>query len=188
MAALDHALFIRYHIVAQVVEAHFVIRAVGYVGFVHRAALGGIDVVDDESDGEPEVAVDLAHPFAVALGEVVVDGDDMHAVKIRGKRRDEGLAFAGLHLGDLALVKDDAADHLHGIVPHIQHAPGRLRDGGERFRQDAVELLAVGDALLELRGHTLQLRFAHCAEAVRKRERPVGEGLRPLDLLAVISV
>ena len=28
----------------------------------------------------PEKAIDLAHPFGVATGEIIVDGDDVHAV------------------------------------------------------------------------------------------------------------
>ena len=73
--------------------------------------------MDDDADGEAEEAVDLAHPLGVALGEIVVDGDDVDAaagegVQVAGKRGDEGLAFAGLHLGDFAGVEDDAADKL----------------------------------------------------------------------------
>jgi hypothetical protein len=47
----------------------------------------------------------------------------MHAftgqgIEIRRQRRDQGLAFAGPHLGDLALVQRHAADHLDVEMAH----------------------------------------------------------------------
>ena len=72
-------------------------------------------------------------------------------IEIDGKRGDQRLAFAGLHLGDLALVQHGAADELDVEVTHVEHAPARLADDGERFRQELVERFAIGDPLFELR-------------------------------------
>ena len=52
----------------------------------------------------------LAHPLGVALGQVVVDRDDVHAftgqgVEVGGQRPDQGLALTGAHLGDVAQVQ-----------------------------------------------------------------------------------
>ena len=110
----------------------------------------------DDADGHAEEAVDPAHPLRVAAGEVVVDGDDVDAlavegVEVGGQRGDQRLAFAGLHLGDLAAVEDDAADELHVEVPHVQHAASGLADDGEGLGQQVVERLALGDARAELR-------------------------------------
>ena len=71
-------------------------------------------------------------------------------VQVGGERRDQRLAFAGLHLGDAAAVQHHAADELHVEVPHVQHAPAGLADDGERFDQQVVEGGAVGDAPAEL--------------------------------------
>ena len=71
VAALDHLLLVDGHVVAQVVEAHLIVGAVGDVGGVGGAALVGGKAVDYEADAKAEEAVDLAHPLAVALGEVV---------------------------------------------------------------------------------------------------------------------
>ena len=136
------------HVVAQVVEAELVVRAVGDVGGVGDLPLRVVQVVLDDADRHAEEAVDLAHPLRVAAGEVVVHRDDVDAlaferVQIGGQRRDERLAFAGLHLGDLALVQHRAADELHVEVPHVQHAAAGLADDGERFGQQIVERLAV---------------------------------------------
>ena len=108
----------------------------------------------DAADGEAEELVDAAHPFGVALGEVVVDGHDVDAalrqgVEVDGERGDQRLAFAGLHLGDLALVQDHAADHLHVEMALAERAPGRLAHGGEGRHQQVVEIGAVGELLAE---------------------------------------
>ena len=107
-----------------------------------------------DADGEPEEAIDASHPVRVALGEVIVDRDDVHAlsgqgVEIRRKCGDQCLALAGLHLGDLAVVQNHAAKELHVEDPHLQRPLPRLADDGERFRQHGVELLAVADALAQ---------------------------------------
>ena len=92
----------------------------------------------------PEEFVDLPHPFGVALGEVVVDGDDVDAaagerIEIDRKRRDQRLAFAGLHLGDLAFVQHHAADQLDVEMALAERALGGLAHGGEGRHQEIVE-------------------------------------------------
>ena len=88
--------------------------------------------------------VDRPHPLHVAAGQVVVDRDQVRAapgerVQVERQRRDQRLALAGLHLGDLALVQDDAAEALHVEVAQADGAPRRLAHGRERLRQDLVE-------------------------------------------------
>ena len=83
--------------------------------------------MDDEAHGKAQEAVDLAHPLRVALGKIIVDGDDVNAlagqrVEVRGQDGDERLAFAGLHFGDAALMQHDAADDLHAVRAHAEHA------------------------------------------------------------------
>ena len=118
------------------------------------AALRVGQVGNDHADAEAEEAVDLAHPVGVAAGEIVVDGDDVDAlalerVEIDGEGRDQGLALAGAHLGDLAAVEDDAADQLHVIMALAERAHRRLAHGGERLGQDVVERRAVLQPPLE---------------------------------------
>ena len=96
------------------------------------------------ADGEAEELVDLAHPLGVALGQVVVDGDDVHAlagerVEIDRQRGDQRLALAGLHLGDLALVQHHAADELHVEVALAERALGGFAHGGEGGNEEVVE-------------------------------------------------
>ena len=125
---------------------------------VRDLALRVGQLVLDDADGQAQEPVDPAHPLRVAPGEVVVHGDDVHAlalegVQVRGQRRDERLALAGLHLGDPALVQHDAADELHVEVPHVQRAAAGLAHDGERLGEEVVERSRPGRrALAELDG------------------------------------
>ncbi len=145
------------HVVAEVVEAHLVVRAVRDVAPVLLPLLGrrGLVAGDDESDGEPEEAVDRAHPLRVAAGQVVVHGDEVDAlaaepVQVRGQCRHEGLALAGLHLGDPAEVQRGTAHQLDVVVPLSDRADRSLTGDGERLGGDVVEVGPVGEALSEL--------------------------------------
>ena len=115
-------------------------------------------MVLDDADLESEEPVNLAHPFAVALGQIVVDRDDMNAlaregVEIARKRGDQGLALAGAHLGDLALVQEGPAGDLHVEVAHAQNPLARLAHHGKGLGEQRVERGTVGKAFLERRGH-----------------------------------
>ena len=68
----------------------------------------------------------------------------MHAlaeqrVQVERERRDEGLALAGLHLGDPTEVQRGAAHHLHVEVTLADRAHGRFPSGGEGLGQQVVE-------------------------------------------------
>ncbi len=109
----------------------------------------------DDAHREPQAVVDGPHPLRVALGQVVVDGDDVdasagHGVERRRQGRHEGLALAGLHLGDLALVEHDAAHELDVEVAHAQLAPADLAGRREDVRQDLVEGLLEALAVLSV--------------------------------------
>jgi hypothetical protein len=136
VTALHHVLERELHVVAQVVEAELVVGAVGDVRPVGLLALPIAEVVLDDADREPEEAVDPPHPVRVALGEIVVHGDDVDAlhlerVEIARQRSDEGLPLARLHLGDLPAVQHHAADELDVEVAHPEDALARLADDRE---------------------------------------------------------
>ena len=52
MSALDELACVDGHVIAQIIKAHFVIRAVGDVCGVGLAALFAREVVDDQADRE----------------------------------------------------------------------------------------------------------------------------------------
>ena len=74
------------HVVAQVVEAELVVRAVGDVGGVLPPLVGGVvHAGHDEADGEPQPVVDLPHPLGVAPGQVLVDRHDVQPAAATGR-------------------------------------------------------------------------------------------------------
>ena len=144
--ALHHVLDPVLHVVAQIIEAELVVGGVSDVAVVLIFALRIVEAVHDDADRKSEKFVDLPHPFGVALGEIVVDGDDMDAaagerVEIDGERGDQRLAFAGLHLGNPALVQHHAADELDVEVALAERALAGLAHGGESRHQNVVRAL-----------------------------------------------
>ena len=145
--ALDVALDRILDVVAQVVEPELGVGPVGDVRAVALLALAVGEAVNHDPHGHAEELVDAPHPLRVAAGQVVVDGDDVDAlagqrVQIDRQRGDQGLALAGLHLGDAAAVEHHPADELHVEVPHPQHALARLAADGERLGEEIVQRLA----------------------------------------------
>src|ERR1039457_4366753 len=141
--ALGAVLDAELHVVAEVVEAELVVGAVGDVGVVGVLALLVVEVVENDTHLEAEELVEAAHPFGVAAGEVVVDGDDVNALACEGVQvarqgGDEGLAFTGLHFGDLALVEHHAAHQLNVEMAHIELAAAGLADHGKGWNQEVV--------------------------------------------------
>ena len=187
VAALDALVGRGDHVVAQVVEAELGVGAVGDVCLVSELAQRGGRAVLEQAHGQAEEAVDAAHPLGVALGEVVVDRDHVHAVagegvEIDGQGGDQSLALACAHLGDLALVEHHAADELHVEVAHAGGAHRCLADHSEGLREELVEGLAVAVALAELVGLCPELLVAEGLHLVFKVVDDVDLGLELLEL------
>ena len=194
--ALDPLVELGDHVVAQVVEAELVVRAVGHVGGVGLAPLdraqvdeplvvgrvAGLEqerrVVGDHPQADAQEVEDRAHPLRVAPGQVVVDRDDVdaaagHRVEQAGDGRDERLALTGLHLGDAALVEDRGAHQLDVEGAHPERPLERLADHREDLRHGLVEGRLDGLVLL------LAARLAQLAAALE-----VGVGQLVLGRLA----
>ena len=82
VAALDGALERDGHVVAEVVEAELGVRPVGDVGCVGLRALGERHQVLDEAGADAERVVDGLDPLGVALGQVVVDRDEVDVLPV----------------------------------------------------------------------------------------------------------
>ena len=175
MNALHAVVQIELHVVAQIVEAELVVGTVGDIGGIGGAALFIVKVVDNHAHAQSEEAVQLAHPFRIALGQVVVDRDHVYPaatqrVQVNGKGRDQRLAFAGLHFSNRALVQHYAANQLDIEMAHVEHAPARFTYHRERLDQQFVEHF-----LESLVTFGLDLR-----PAVRIGVRLVGDAAKPL--------
>src|SRR6185437_5422305 len=68
------------HVVPEVVEAELVVGAVGDVGRVMLASLVWFHFREDHADFKTKEPMNSAHPLGVALSEVVVHGDYVHAL------------------------------------------------------------------------------------------------------------
>ena len=118
---------------------------------------------------QAEELVEAAHPLRVALGQVVVDRDDVDAlaverVQIARQGGDQRLAFAGLHFGDFAAVQHHAADQLHVEMPHVEDAAAGFADHGEGLDQQVVERGALRDSLFEFDGFRGQIDVGEFAQ------------------------
>ncbi len=150
------------HVVTQVVEPELRVHAVRDVAAVGLLPLPLGEAVDDDPHRHAEEVVDAPHPLGVAAGQVVVDGDDVDAlagegVEVTGEGGHQGLALAGLHLGDAPLVQHHAAHELDVEVPHVEHTPAGLAHGREGLRDQLVEGLPLVEPAPELGGEPAQL-------------------------------
>ena len=191
VAPLDLLAGVEGHVVAQVVKAHLVVGAVGDVGGVGGLAFGLGQIMDDKAHGKAQEAVDLAHPLRVALGQIVVDGDDVDAlagegVEVGGEGGHQGFTFTGLHLGDAALVQHNAADELHPVGTQAQHPVRCLPDGGKGLGENIVGSLAILQTLLELGGFCLKLGVSEGFILLLQRLDLIGDGIDLFQLVVTV--
>ena len=166
---MDHVLEPELHVVAQIVEAELVVGPVSDVAQIGLFALRVVEFVNDAADAETEKTIDLAHPFGVAACQVVVDGDDVHAVagesiEVHRKGCHQGLAFAGFHFGDHAAVEHHATHQLHVEVTLAERAFGRLANRCEGLDQEVVEFRPISELLPKALGAGTQLLIGHRLE------------------------
>ncbi len=74
------------------------------------------------ADGQPQILERRTHPGGVAADQIIVHRHDMAVMPLQNahearQRRDERLALAGGHFGDLAFVQHQPADDLHVETP-----------------------------------------------------------------------
>ena len=82
-------------------------------------------------------------------------------VEIAGKRGDEGLALARLHLGDHTVMQSHSADELHVEVAQTERAARGLAHNGESIGQQVVEGLPRCEALAQDPRLILELLGVH---------------------------
>ena len=190
---LDLVFLVDHHIVPQVVEAQLVVGPVGDIGGVRLPTGVVVQIVDDQPHAQPHIAVDLAHPFAVAAGEVIVDRDDVdpfpgQGVEIGGQGGHQGLAFTGFHFGDPPLVQDDTAEDLDREGAHPEHPVTGLAADGKGVWQDIVGAFSHLQPVPQLVGLGPQFLLAHGAVGLLQPQHLVTKRLDPLDFpFAVIS-
>ncbi len=112
------------------------------------AVLGGGGHLQN-ADRKTKHLEDGRHPARVAARQVIVNGHEMspvagEGVQVHGQSSDQGLAFPGLHLGNLAAVQDDAADQLNVVMAEADGSLGGLTHSGKGLRQDIFQRILLG--------------------------------------------
>ena len=146
MATLNQFIVIDSHIVAQVVESHFIVCAICDIRCISLLPGGVVQIMDDQADGQAQKTIDFSHPFTIALGQVVINCYDVDAfpvqrIQISRKSSYQCFPFAGFHFGNSSLVEDDAADKLNAKMPHSQHTVGSFPHRGKRIRKNVIQRL-----------------------------------------------
>src|SRR3989344_6140171 len=93
-----------------------------------------------DTNRETEIVIHLPHPDTVATGEIIVDGDDLHAftgksMKGCGKCGNERFTLARAHLGDFTFSKRETAYYLHIEMWLVKCAASRLAHECEHERE-----------------------------------------------------
>src|SRR3984893_13121232 len=79
MTALDAIGEVIFHVVAEIVEAKFVVRAVGNVRVIGGTALLVVQVVHDNANAQAQRAIQRTHPLGVAARQIIVHGNNVYA-------------------------------------------------------------------------------------------------------------
>jgi len=121
---------------------------------VHWQRYGTESVI---ANGQAQKRIDPAHPFGIALGEIIIDRHHMHTlarqcIEITGQGRHQGFALAGAHFRNRALMQHHAADELHVKMPLAKHTLGSLAHSGKGRNEQIVKFCACGQLGAEFSG------------------------------------
>ena len=144
MTALDGFRGGKFHVVAQIVEAELAGDPVGDIATIGLTPAVVVHLLGDDAGAQSQQIVNRAHPAGVALGQIVVRRGDVDAFAGQGMQRadqrgGQRFAFAGLHLGDKAIVKRESADDLRRNGMLVQRTARGFAGQCEDFFLDLVE-------------------------------------------------
>ena len=205
LGALSHA------VVAQIIEAHFRVGAVGDVAVVHFPPGTGWLVMLDATHGQSQESVKRSHPFGVTSGQVIVHRHHMHAaagqgIQVNRQGGYEGFTFTSRHLGNVSFMQGVTADELYIEVNHfpehfmaahinifaaqppstfLHHREG-LRHNFIQPQRKLVIILDRAQLLLPRAGLTTEFIIRHGLQLIRVRINLLDQGfLDTLDLAVV---
>ena len=126
--------------VAKEVETNFVRGRIRDVAPIGMLTLRNAHALRDETRGQPQKAIDAAHPLRIPPRKIVVHRKDMNAFALHREKRYRGhgrqrLALAGLHLGDAPAAQRKPAKDLYIERPLPKHTPGNFAADRERIHQ-----------------------------------------------------
>ena len=147
--------------------------------------------MNDKAGAQAEKTVKLAHPFAVTLCKVIVNGNYVNAlalkrIKICRQGCHKGFTFTCFHFRNSALVQNDAADYLHIKVLHSKHSPCAFSANCESIRQNIIKRFACCKPVFQNLSLGNKLFVAHFAIFIFKRHNLVCGFLYSLNFLCGI--
>ncbi len=166
--ALHHLAALVLHVVAQVVEAEFVVGTVGNIGLVGCPLFLRWLARGHDTHLHAQEPIELAHPVGITTGQVIVHGNHVDTlagqrVEVHGSGSNQRLALTGLHFRDPAFVQGDTTDQLDVVMTHTHNPAARFTHGCEGFRKKRIQGFAFVDPTTELRGLALQLGVGQIA-------------------------
>ena len=152
MVPLVHLIQTGFHIVAQIIEPKLVIGRVGDVSTISGFFVCLRLLWIDNARCQPQSRINLAHPIGIAAGQIVVHGHDMHAlacqsVQVSWECGDQSLAFTRLHLGDIALMQENATHQLRVEGAQTQGPACAFPAVCKGFGQNRIKALAICNSL-----------------------------------------
>ena len=129
-----------YHVVAQVIEAELIVRAIHDVCLITEEAFPFSKRSDNQTCGQSKERVEFSHLFPIATCEVIIDRNNMNLVAVnrvvyRRTSRDERFSFACLHLSDATVVQVQPAEQLYVIMAQSENALRCLADDSKDIRE-----------------------------------------------------
>ena len=144
--ALHHVLLAHNHVVPQIVKHKLVVCAVSDIARVSLTTFVVVQTIQNTTHRHAKKAEHFTHPLRVALCQIVIDRDNVHAlafqrVQISRQRCYQRFAFTCFHFRDAPLVHHDAAHQLYREMTHVQHIRSRrsLPHNGVCFWQNVVQ-------------------------------------------------
>ncbi len=144
----------------------------------------------DAGHGQSQQVVNRPHPVRVAPGQVIVHRHQVTAgagqrIQVEGKGGHQRFALAGLHLGDFALMQDNASHQLDIEVALADGPFGGFTHGGKGFRQNLVRLFAAPETSLEFIRFGPQFGIAEFLKLCLKTVYPLDNRLEFFQLLFI---
>ncbi len=81
---LHHLLCLENHVVSEVVEAKFIISAIGHISIICLSPLVKVQSVDDYAHAKTQKSIDLSHPLGITVGKIIVDSNHMNTTASEG--------------------------------------------------------------------------------------------------------
>ena len=136
--ALYFIVLIGHHIVAQVVEAEFIVGTVGDVGAISVLAVELFHIADNYAHRQTEEIIQRLHGGGITGGQIVVHGNHVYtfagqSVQVNRQCSHQSFTFTSAHLGDFAVMQHHTADQLHVEMAHTQNATRSFAANGKRF-------------------------------------------------------